>query len=114
MIYKGQVISYDLAPPPLPYPPFPSVSTRPATQRKTEKEIQLTEESGGEGVGEEPIQTTTRKPGPLFIIQYSLPPTCHPTDPPSIHVKHLMTTSLFIILLGCFLRMLFYPPTRIR
>jgi hypothetical protein len=48
--------SYDLAPP-LPPPP------RSATHRKIEKERQLPGE--GEGVGEEPNQTTARKPAPI-------------------------------------------------
>ncbi len=33
----------------------------------------LTVEGGGKGVGEEPNHTTARKPGPLQIVQYSLP-----------------------------------------
>ncbi len=41
---------------------------RPATHRKTEKEGQLADGRGGE----EPNYTTVSKPGPLYIIQYSL------------------------------------------
>jgi hypothetical protein len=56
----------DLAPPPAPPPPF----SRLPTQRQTER--QLAQERWGEGVGEEPNHTTTRKPGPLYTIQNSL------------------------------------------
>jgi hypothetical protein len=38
---------------------------RPATHRKTEKEIQRAYGRGEEGMGEEPNHTTARKPGPL-------------------------------------------------
>ncbi len=50
---------------------------RPATHRKTEKERQLAHGRGGKGVGEEPNHSTARKPGPLQIIQYSLPINLH-------------------------------------
>ncbi len=43
--------------------PFP-LEARPVTHRKTEKEKQMLT-GGGEGVGEEPNQTTARKTGPL-------------------------------------------------
>ncbi len=45
------------------------------THRKTEKERQVVDErggGGGGGVGEELNHATARKPGPLYIIQYSL------------------------------------------
>jgi hypothetical protein len=44
----------------------------PSTHRKTEKERQLADEDGKEGVGEESNHTSARKPGPVLIIQYSL------------------------------------------
>ncbi len=59
--------------------PFPAtLSPRPATHRKPEKESQLLT---GEGVAEEPNHTTARKYGPLEIIQYSL---LHPSIPPRL------------------------------
>ncbi len=42
-------------------PAFPATETK----RKTEKERQLAEGRGCEGVGEEPNHTIARKPGPL-------------------------------------------------
>ncbi len=68
---EGQAFprSYDLAPrPPLP-PSLSHHQAGPATHRKTEKERQVADSGGGEGVGEEPNHTTARKPGPLIIIQ---------------------------------------------
>jgi hypothetical protein len=62
--------SYDSAPPPL----LPSVSSTDK-KRKTEKERQLADGRGGEGVWalwEEPNHTKARKPGPQQIMQYSL------------------------------------------
>jgi hypothetical protein len=58
----------------LPQPP-PSLSRQlapPATHRKTEKERQVADSRGMERAGEEPNHTTTRKPGPLQLIQYTL------------------------------------------
>jgi hypothetical protein len=40
--------------------------------KKTEKERRLADGRGGDGLGEEPNYTTVRKPGPLWISQYSL------------------------------------------
>ncbi len=110
MFYRGQgffaVIWFGSSPHPI--PPLPSVSTRPGTQRKTEKEIQLADKSGGEGVGEEPNQTTTRKPCPISIIQYPLPSIYHHSDSPMIQVflNILMTTSISMLLLD-YLHVLF-------
>jgi hypothetical protein len=52
--------SYDLAPPPPRRPPSVN-SSRPATHKKTERDILLTKE----GVGVEPNHTKARKPGPV-------------------------------------------------
>ncbi len=54
-----------LAPPPPPFSLLSRRQARPATLRKPEKERQLADGRGGEGVGEEPNHTTARKPGPL-------------------------------------------------
>jgi hypothetical protein len=55
-----------------PYPSIPSVSSTGDTHRNTEKERQLADKRGGEGVGEEPNHTIAKKTVPLKIIQYSL------------------------------------------
>jgi hypothetical protein len=47
-----------------PLPPVPSVSST-CDSEETEKERQLTNRRGGKGIGEEPNQTTTGKPGLL-------------------------------------------------
>jgi hypothetical protein len=45
----------------------------PSTHRKTEKERQFADGDGKEGGGREKSNhTTSRKPGPLLIFQYSL------------------------------------------
>ncbi len=56
--------SYDLAAFSL-TPSLPSVSSRPATHRKTQKGRQLADGKGGEGMEEEPNHTAARKPCPL-------------------------------------------------
>ncbi len=65
--------SYDptarLPPPPL---PIARQKAQQATHGKIGKEKQAADRKGGKGVGEEPNHTTTRKPGPLYTIQYSL------------------------------------------
>jgi hypothetical protein len=40
--------------------------------RKTEEKRQYAQGRGAKGVGEEPNNMTKGKPGPLYIIQYSL------------------------------------------
>ena len=57
---------------PTPSPPLVSKLDRRHTERLRNKR-QLFDRRGGKGVGEEPNNTTARKPGPLGIIQYSLP-----------------------------------------
>jgi hypothetical protein len=56
----------------LPHSPTPPPISRPEIHRKIEKEIQLADGRGRiKRGGEKPSHPTARKPGPLFIIQYS-------------------------------------------
>ncbi len=56
---------------PTPCPPLPSVSSISNTQEDWERVATCWWERG-KGVGVEPNHTTTKKPGPLYISQYSL------------------------------------------
>ncbi len=67
---------YNLAPRPSP----PSSPPIIKLDRGDTQEDNLLAGERGEGVGEEPNKTTTRKLGPLYIIQYSLERTVHPQN----------------------------------
>ncbi len=58
-------------------PPFPLYRQQVVSlsQSSCVPPVELTDEREGEGVSEEPYYTTTRKPGPLWIIQNSLAST---------------------------------------
>ncbi len=56
-----------------PAPPSPVSKLNRRHTEKSDKKRQLAAGRGmGKGVDEEPNHTTARKPGPLYIIQYSL------------------------------------------
>ncbi len=76
-LIKGQAIlrSYDLAPRPYTLPHLSRQLARPATHRKTER--QLAGRRRGKGAGVEPNHTTARKPGLPYIIQSPLLPLVH-------------------------------------
>jgi hypothetical protein len=73
MIYRGPGIlaSYNLAPPPSPLP-VPRQQVYSFSPSSCVSPVELTDGRGGEEVEEEPNPTTARKPGLLYIIQYSL------------------------------------------
>ncbi len=54
-----------------PHPPSPVSKLSLFLSLPVWSQVELTD-GGGEGVGEEPNHATARKPGPLYIIQYSL------------------------------------------
>jgi hypothetical protein len=78
MIYRGFIKHqdfsppYDLAPPPTPAVSRQQVVSLSKTSYVHVSQVEPTDGRGREGVGEEPNHTTSRKPGPLLIVQYSL------------------------------------------
>ncbi len=84
--YQAFSPSYDFAPPPPPLPTLPSPVSRPDRRHRGKLRKRR---------GEEPNHTTTRMPGPLQIIQYSLTPS-HNYDHVTLTARSFSSPCLYI------------------
>ncbi len=100
----GFLPSYDLTPPPL----F-RFWTRPATHRKTEKERQPLTGEFGEGVREELTHTTARKPGPLWIIPFSLSVFKYPVSVKKARDNNILSLASVVVIVFVWVLILSLP-----